>query len=123
MDPLSITLGTIGVAGVGGRIMQSARDFGTNYRNANAQIKHAQSQLAILQSTVKDVSLKSNSKCSVAQSSFEAISESFPNELQSDSKKARFMWAAKHKGQVSGLVNQLKETEISATFALQLEQS
>jgi hypothetical protein len=109
--------------GFGDQIIQSARDFGSNYRNANAEIKHAQSQLAILQSTLKDVSLQPNSKCSASQSSFEAINESFPNGLQSNSKKARFHWAAKHRGQVSGLVKQLKETEISATFALQLEQS
>jgi len=120
MDSLRFTLGAIGVSG---QIIQSARDFGNSYRNANTEIKHAQSQLTFLQSSLKDVSLVPNSNCSVAQSSFEAINGSFPHELQSHSKTARVRWAAKHQGQVSGLIKQLKETEISATFALQLEQS
>ena len=121
MDPLSITFGMIGAAGVGGQIVQSTRDFGSNYREASTQIKHAQSQLAILQSNLKDIS-QSDSKCLVAQSSLEAISKNFPNNLQPDSKKARFLWAAKDKRRVSEHINQIKEIEISTTFTLQLEQ-
>lgn len=66
MDPLSISFGVIGVAGVGGQIVQSSRDFGSNYRDAAEQINHAQSQLTILRSTLKDPALVSNSKLAVA---------------------------------------------------------
>jgi len=121
MDPISITFGTIGAAGVGGQVVQSSREFRSNYRNAAEQISHAQSQLEILRSTLNEPALKLNAKCSKAQYSFKTISENFPNELRSNSKKARFLWAWKHKGHVSELISQLKETEVSTTLALQLE--
>ena len=123
MDPFSITIGTIGVAGVGSQIAQSARDFHGNYRGANAQIQHARRQLAMLQSKLENPILQSHANFAAAQSSFEDINERFPGDLCSDSRRARFRWAAKRKAEVSALVDQLKETEISTTFALQLEHS
>ena len=120
MDPFSIACGAIGVVGVGGQLFQSSSGLICNYRQAEKQIKHAQSQLETLQSTLEDLTLQSSPKCLAAQASFRDIRGSFPAELRSDSKRARFRWAAKDRGEVRGFIDQLKETEISTTFALQL---
>jgi hypothetical protein len=121
MDPLSITCGVIGVMGVGGNLVQSSSSIIGNYRHAETQIKHAQCQLETLQSALEHPSLQSNPLCSASKTSLKAISERFPTGLRSDRKRARFRWAARDGGEVRGLVDRLKDTEISAVFALQLE--
>lgn len=123
MDPFSITCGAIGVVGVGGQLLQSSGNLIGNYRHAVTQIKHAQCQLEALQLTLEDPTFQSNPKCLAAQASFQAIRDCFPAELRSNSKRYRFRWAARDQGEVQGLINQLKETEISTTFALELEKS
>jgi hypothetical protein len=120
-DPFSIIVGTVGIIGVGGQVVQSARDFNDNYRHADKQMQHALSQLEILQSTLESTPLQLHPRLAAAQSSFEAISGNFPDDLRSDSRRARLRWAAKNKGKATEILSQLKEMEISTIFALQLE--
>jgi hypothetical protein len=123
MDPFSAVVGAIGVAGVGGQAIQSAVGFHSNYRRAEAQTKHAQSQLATIQETLQDEYFQLNAKYSAVQSSFEAIGKSFPGELRSsESTRARLTWAAKNKRITADALGQLKETELSTILKLQLEQ-
>jgi hypothetical protein len=123
MDPISATFGAISVLSTAGEFIQSSRTFAHNYTNAQTQIRHAECQWAALSSTIHDLSLQINPKHAGAQTSFEAIRERIPGDLRADSKMARIRYAAKQKGKVAGLVSQLKDTEISTTLALQLEQS
>src|ERR1700710_1325643 len=113
--------GNRGYGSWGGKLVESSSSIIGNYRYAETQIKHAQCQLETLQSALEHPSLQSNLICSASKTSFKAISERFPAELRSDSRRARFRWAARDGGEVRGLVDQLKETEISAVFRLQLE--
>ena len=122
-DPFSISVGAIGIAGFGGQAMKYARDFRANYRDAERQIRHAKSQLDILQLTLGSTYFQSQGKPFVAQSSFEAIEHDFPGDLCADSRRAKLRWAAKKKGKVAEVVGQLKETEISAILTLILDQS
>lgn len=121
MDPVSITAGAIGVAGVGGQVFCSARDIIHDYRHAGVQIRHARSQLSTLEINLGDPSLLDAKRLAV-HTSLGSINESFPRDLRFDSKKERLRWAVGKRKDVSSLLDQLKETEVSATFALQLEQ-
>jgi hypothetical protein len=122
-DPVSITVGAIGIAGVGGQAVKAARDFRASYRDAGKEIRHAKSQFETLQSTLESTYFKSHRKSSTAQSSFEAIGNNFPADLRSDSRKAKLRWAATTKGKVAEILGQLKETEISTILTLILDQS
>ena len=123
MDPLSATFGAISLLSTGGELIRSSRTFAHNYTNAQTQIGHAECQWNALSSTIQELSLQTNPKHAAAQKSFEAIRERIPGDLRADSKMARIRYAAKKKGEVAGLVSQLKDIETSTTLALQLEHS
>jgi hypothetical protein len=126
MDPFSVIASAIGIAGVGGQAVQavqSARDVCGNYRHAAEQMQHAKAKSDMLESFRQNSSMKSNPKLAVAQSSFEAISSSFPENLHPSSKRRRLLWAAKDKERTTKLLAQLTEIETSAILSLHLDQS
>jgi len=126
MDPFSVIASAIGITGVGGQAVQavqSARDVCGNYRHAAEQMQHAKAKSDMLESFRQNSSMKSNPKLAAAQSSFEAIGSSFPDNLHPSSKRRRLLWAAKDKERTTKLLAQLTEIEISAILSLHLDQS
>jgi len=126
MDPFTVVTGAIGIAGVAGQAAQAAKsacDLCSDYRHADAQMKHIKAQSDMLESIRENSSIKSNPKLAVAQSSFESIGASFPRNLHPRSKRRRLLWAAKDKKTATSLLRQLTETEISTILSLHLDQS
>jgi hypothetical protein len=86
-------------------------------------MRHAQDQLEFLHANLVNTASLSNSKLAAAQNSFEAIEQDFRNGLRKRANKtARLRWAMTDKKKTAGLIAQYKETEISASYAIQLEQ-
>jgi hypothetical protein len=121
MDPLSVFCGTVGLASVGSQAITSAHEFRGNYRRAANQIQHMQAQERMVQSHLEHETLHSHTKFTALHSSFETIAHSFPGTLRSDTKRARFRWAFTDKSEADRLIGQLKDTEISGSISLLLE--
>jgi len=121
MDPFSVTVGVLPLGVLTTQAVQSSYGFYRNYSDAESSMRHARAQFEFLHANLENTSA-SNSKLAAAQNSFEAIVQD-SNELRMRSnKRGRLRWAIKDKNRAASLITRYKETELSASYALQLEQ-
>lgn len=120
MDPFSLTVGAVALVATGTDVLQSANTVRDDYCKARKQTANLRTQHVMLRENIATLSrLKSDH--TAWQTSLQAIEEEFPNNIDSDSKKARLRWALKDKKKATNIVTQLKETEISTILSLQSE--
>ncbi|PVH84399.1 ankyrin [Cadophora sp. DSE1049] len=115
-DPFSIFVGAVGIAGLGGKAVEAVHEFHGNYKRASTQIGHARAQQELLQFSLQGPPISQiHEPLEALRSSLQAISESFPEDIDSETKRGKLKWAARQKMKVSETLSHLKDVEISAT--------
>ncbi|KAH7330013.1 ankyrin repeat-containing domain protein [Rhexocercosporidium sp. MPI-PUGE-AT-0058] len=122
MDPLSLTVATITLAGASVTTASSVNNFCTNYREAEKQgahVKHQRVQLQRNRTQLSNLSpeLRHNVLLTQPLADLEAA---IPHELKTSRRRDKLRWAAGRKSSTGGEIARLKETENSTIFALVL---
>lgn len=121
MDPLSVCVSGLTIAGAIITTASSVRGFRTDYREAERQAHHATWQQAHLRSNhaqLNSLPVGVQRKIELAQSSIAEIAAALPADIKVKKKRDRLLWAAGRKHQVKDDIARLKETEISTNLSL-----
>jgi hypothetical protein len=122
-DPLSITLSAIPLVALAAQAGQSTCNAYNDFRNAERSMRHIQGQLEFLHANLENTAALSNIKLAAAKRSFEAIEEDSNGLRMRSTKRGRLSWAMGGQKEADSLITQYKNTELSASYAIQLETS
>jgi hypothetical protein len=125
-DPFSITISIITLLQIFGEVSGSLKGAHEDYRHAPQQINHALLLRKILESNNTQPSGTSPSQLqealATAQGALSEISETFPSELVSDTRRVRLWWATGGKRKYQQSLSRLREIESAFTFPIELKQ-